>query len=232
MTRVEVIGRATLYLGDARELLPTLPFADAVVCDPPYGLEDWNSRGTNARRGQGRAWKNLGRYAKAAFDGNECKVWDKAPDAELMRLVLAAGKHVVIWGANYLGDHLGRTKQMLVWNKGIRRMHFNDCELAWCNQWKDASRMFDLHPSSVEEKEHPTQKPLALMRWTLSQLPDEDQLIVDPFLGAGSTGVAAVEDERDFIGIELQPAYFDIACRRIEDAQRQLSLFPTRRVAA
>jgi len=232
MTLTRTIGRATLYLADCRDVLPQLPTSDAVVTDPPYGLEDWNNRGTNAKRGQGRAWKNLGRYAKAAFDGNECAVWDTAPDAELMKLVLASGRHQIVWGANYLLDHLGRTKQLLVWNKGIRGMHFNDCEVAWCSQWKEASRMFDLHPSSAETKEHPTQKPLALMKWALGQLPDDVVTVVDPFMGVGTTGCAAVELGFDFVGIEQQPAYFEIACRRIDDAQRQLSLFPLERSAA
>jgi site-specific DNA-methyltransferase (adenine-specific) len=219
---IERIGPATLHLGDARDILPTLAKADAVVTDPPYGLEDWNSRGTNAKRGQGRAWKNLGRYAGSKFDGNECAQWDQAPDAELMALVQAAGRHRIIWGANYLLDHLGRTKQLLVWNKGIRRMHFNDCEVAWCSQWKEASRVFDLHSSWVEEtKDHPTQKPVALMRWCIAQLPDDVETIVDPFMGSGSTGVAAVTMGRQFVGIEREPAYFDLAAKRIEAAQRQ-----------
>lgn len=225
MTRVEHIGAATLYLGDCRDILPTLGKVDAVVTDPPYGLEDWNTRGTNAGKGQGRAWKGLGRNGLAAFDGEQCAAWDIAPNAEMMAALMQAGTHKIIWGANYLLDHLPRTKQLFIWNKGIRGMHYNDCEVAWTSQWREACRMFDLHPSAAEEKEHPTQKPLALMRWCIGRLPSDSVSILDPFMGSGTTGVAAVQMGRKFIGIEREPKYFDIACRRIEEAQRQGDLF-------
>ena len=223
--RVEVIGRAVLVQGDCRDVLSVLPKVDAVVTDPPYGLEDWNTRGTNAGKGQGRAWKGLGRNGLSAFDGDQCAAWDIAPDGEMMAMLFAGGKHKIIWGANYLLDHLPRTKQLFIWNKGIRGMHYNDCEIAWTSQWREASRVFDLHPSSAEPKQHPTQKPLALMKWCISRLPDDAQSIIDPFMGSGTTGVAAVQMGRDFIGVEREPKYFDIACKRIDDAQRQGDLF-------
>lgn len=210
MVEPVVIGAATLYLGDCREILPTLPRVDAVVTDPPYGLGDWNNRGSNAG---------------GPFDSEQTGAWDVAPDAGLFALIHAAGNHRIIWGANYLLDHLGRTKQMLIWNKGIRKMHFNDCEIAWCSQWKEASRVFDFHPSAMGPKEHPTQKPEALMRWCVGHLPADAQTILDPFMGSGTTGVAAVQMGRKFIGIEREERYFEIACRRIEQAQRQGDLF-------
>jgi site-specific DNA-methyltransferase (adenine-specific)/modification methylase len=142
-----------------------------------------------------------------------------------MALVQHAGTHKIIWGANYLLDYLGRSKQMLVWNKGMRKMHFNDCEIAWCSQWREASRMFDMHPSAAGPKEHPTQKPLALMKWCVELLPKDSETIADPFMGSGTTGVAAVQMGRKFIGIEREQKYFDIACKRIEDAQRQGDMF-------
>jgi site-specific DNA-methyltransferase (adenine-specific) len=205
-----IIGNATLYLGDCRDILPTLGKVDAVVTDPPYGLGDWNNRGSNSG---------------GPFDSDQTQEWDKPVDAELMALVQNAGTHKIIWGANYLLDHLGRSKQMLVWNKGMRKMHFNDCEIAWCSQWREASRMFDMHPSAAGPKEHPTQKPLALMKWCVELLPNDSETIADPFMGSGTTGVAAVQMGRKFIGIERDERYFDIACKRIEDAQRQGDMF-------
>ncbi len=218
--RVETIGDATLYLGDCREILPTLGKVDAVVTDPPYGLEDWNTRGTNAKRGQGRAWKNLGRNV----NGHECAVWDIAPSADVFDAIFSVSRHQIIWGANYLMDHLPRTKQMFVWNKGIRNMHFNDCELAWTSQWREACRVFDLSPAGLD-KEHPTQKPLALMKWCVDRLPSDAQSVLDPFMGSGTTGVACAKLGRKFIGIEIEPKYFDIACRRIEAAYKQPDMF-------
>ena len=223
--RKEVIGLATLYLGDCREILPTLGKVDAVVTDPPYGLEDWNNRGTNAARGQGRAWKNLGKNADSKFNGHEAAAWDNPLSADDVQALLDAGKHKIIWGGNYLGDYLGRTKQMFIWNKGIRNMHFNDCEIAWTSQWREACRVFDYSPMSAEPKEHPTQKPLALMLWCISRLPSDSLSIIDPYMGSGTTGVAATQMRRSFIGVEREPRYFDIACRRIEEAQRQGDMF-------
>jgi DNA modification methylase len=211
--RVERIGDATLYLGDCRDVLPLLSGVDAVVTDPPYGLGDWNNRGTNANR---------------PFDSDATQAWDQAIGPEVVRAMLSVSRYQIIWGGNYLADYLGRTKQMFVWNKQIRGMHFNDCEIAWCSQFKEACRVFDYPPSRAETKEHPTQKPLALMEWCLSFLPDDARVILDPFMGSGTTGVACARLGRRFIGIEIEPKYFDIACRRIEQAYRQPDLFVPR----
>jgi DNA modification methylase len=84
--------------------------------------------------------------------------------------------------------------------------------------------MFDLSPSGLE-KEHPTQKPLALMKWCVELLPKNVSTILDPFMGSGTTGVAAVNLGRKFVGIEIHKPYFDIACKRISDALKQPDMF-------
>jgi site-specific DNA-methyltransferase (adenine-specific)/modification methylase len=206
--RREVIGDATLLLGDCRAILPTLGKVDAVVTDPPYGLGDWNNRGSNAG---------------GPFDSNVTQLWDTAITADALAPLFEMSKFQIIWGANYIGN-LPRSKQMLVWNKGIRGMHFNDCEIAWCSQWREASRVFDLSPSGLE-KQHPTQKPLRLMQWCISMLPEAAKVVLDPYMGSGTSGVAALNLGRKFIGIEIEPRYFQIACKRIEEAHRQPRLF-------
>ena len=216
MTRIERIGDATLYLGDCRDILPTLGKVDAVVTDPPYGLGDWNNRGSNAG---------------GPFDSDFTQQWDEGIGAAEIDFMRAISRYQIFWGANYYLDALPRTKQMLVWNKGIRGMHFNDCELAWCSQWREACRVFDFSPAGLE-KEHPTQKPLALMKWCIGRLPNDAQTILDPFMGAGTTGVAAVSFVRKFIGIEIEPKYFDIACRRISYALKQGDFFVEKPKAA
>ena len=210
--RIETIGPHTLYLGDCREILPALGKVDAVVTDPPYGLGDWNNRGSNAER---------------PFDSSFTQTWDNPIDQEIVSMMLAASKEQIIWGWNYFADLLPRTKQVFVWNKGIRGMHFNDCELAWTSEFRQASRVFDFSPSAMEKKEHQTQKPIALMRWCLDRLPADANTILDPFMGSGTTGVACQKLGRRFIGIEIEPKYFDIACRRIEQAMAQPDLFVT-----
>jgi DNA modification methylase len=207
--RTEQIGDCTLYLGDCLEIMPTLGKVDAVVTDPPYGLGDWNNRGTNKGR---------------PFDSDATQAWDKAISQHHIDAMVRGSLHQIFWGANYYSDLLPRSKQMYVWNKGIRNMHFNDCEIAWCSGWREASRMFDLSPAGLA-KQHPTQKPLKLMKWCIGRLPNGTQTVLDPFMGSGTTGVACVKLGRKFIGIELDEGYFDIACKRIEEAYKQPDMF-------
>ena len=100
-------------------------------------------------------------------------------------------------------------------------------ELAWTNIRKPAKiwRWKSQSINGGDPKFHPTQKPEGLMRWCIGYVPEPAQTVLDPFMGSGTTGVAAVQMGRDFIGIEREPKYFDIACRRIEQAQRQGDLF-------
>lgn len=201
MSRVETIGRATLYLGDCRDILPTLPKVDAVVTDPPYGL---------------------GIAANPVRQKHEKLDWDAAPPSnELIAACIGKSDKAIVWGGNYFS--LPPTQRVLVWDK-LQPADFSLAmiEMAWTNLTGPAK----MHRQSVTSytKDHPTQKPDALMKWCLGFLP-EAQTILDPFMGSGTTGVAAVQMGRDFIGIEREPKYFDIACRRIEQAQRQGDLF-------
>ncbi|KZC17031.1 hypothetical protein RHOFW510R12_01440 [Rhodanobacter sp. FW510-R12] len=206
-TRIETIGNATLYLGDCREILPTLPKVDAVITDPPYGIR---------RDGKPPSTSNHGGHKGYEFRGWDCE----RPNSELMSLVQAAGDVCVVWGGNYFADILPPRSKWLVWDKG-QRIDQADAELAWTSQ-AGALRVFTLNRAAIAQDGavHPTQKPVALMTWCIMQAADPAS-IVDPFMGSGSTGVAAMGLRRSFIGIERDPAYFDIACRRIEDAQRQ-----------
>jgi site-specific DNA-methyltransferase (adenine-specific) len=194
-----VIGNATLYLGDCRDILPTLPKVDAVITDPPYGI--------SANK------MTLGKGKKDFARGGD---WDDGtPD---IRWIPGHATWFCIWGGNYFADQLPPTNDILVWHKLNDGRSFSECEFAWSNAGKQ-SRIRQHHWSG-EEKEHPTQKPVAIMAWTLGYFPDA-QTILDPFMGSGTTGVACANLGRAFIGIEREPKYFDIACRRIEDAQRQ-----------
>lgn len=194
------IGRAALYLGDCRDILPTLGKVDAVVTDPPYGI--------GAARG---AHSNLRMADKA---------WDDAP-ADLSALPDVPS---IIWGGNYFP--LPPTRCFLFWDKHPMPPSYAAGELAWTSLDRNAAkwcgRVGDETP--VRFRSHPTQKPVALMRWCLGFVPNA-RTILDPFMGSGTTGVAAVQMGRSFIGIEIDPGYFDIACKRIEEAQRQPDMF-------
>ena len=120
----------------------------------------------------------------------------------------------IIWGGNYFG--LPPSRGFLVWDKKQpENFSLAMCEMAWISRQQPA-KMWRQSVLSYE-KEHPTQKPVPLMEWCLGFVPDA-VTILDPFMGSGTTGVACVNQSRRFIGIELEPKYFDIACKRIQAA--------------
>lgn len=210
------IGLATLYLGDCAEILPTLGKVDAVVTDPPYGIGE--AAGKN---------KSRGKLAVAKDYGNDN--WDDKPvDDKVMCSIRQMSDWQIIFGGNYYS--LPPTKCWLIWDKENGANDFADGEMAWTNLDK-AMRikryMWNgmLRANKEPRGDHPTQKPVGIMEWVISHLPNDVQTIIDPFMGSGTTGVAAVQMGRKFIGIEREPKYFDIACKRIEDAQRQEKLF-------
>lgn len=209
-----IIGNATLYLGDCMEILPTLGKVDAVITDPPYGINE-NSKKV-ASRGKLAAPKDYGH-----FD------WDKEPPpAALIEALRDISKWQAFFGGNYFT--LPPTSCWLVWDKLNGDNDFADCELCWTN-WPKAVRRLQWRWNGMirqgnEERYHPTQKPLEVMKWVIELCPKADA-ILDPFMGSGTTGVAAIQLGRKFIGIEREPKYFDIACKRIEQAIAQGQLF-------
>lgn len=211
-----IIGNAELYCGDCMEILPTLPKVDAVITDPPYGINE------NHKKIASRV------KLAAPIDYGEVN-WDKKPiTKELVDLCVSKGDASIIWGGNYF--EVSPSSKWLVWDKINGESDFADCELAWTNI-KGAVRQFRhmwngmLRDSEKEtQRVHPTQKPIVLMQWCIQQA-GMPETVLDPFMGSGTTGVACMNLDRKFIGIELEPKYFDIACKRIERAQQQLKLF-------
>jgi site-specific DNA-methyltransferase (adenine-specific)/modification methylase len=204
--RVEVIGRATLIEADCGGVLPLLGKVDAVVTDPPYGI----SYAANPVVGKGKAKSN---HARKEWDD---QILDLSP-------VLAAAEQHIIWGGNYYP--LQPVRGWLSWHKPDAPPSLGNFELAWTSIDRTTRQLsVSIAETNPERIGHPTQKPLRLIKWCLGFVSDA-QTILDPFMGSGTTGVAAVQMGRDFIGIELDPGYFDIACRRIDQAQRQGDLF-------
>lgn len=156
-------------------------------------------------------------------------VWDDQPIGDdLMALVKASGRWQIIFGGNYYA--CPPASCWLVWDKENGSTDFADCELAWTNLDKAVRRIrFMWHgmlrANGETRGDHPTQKPIGVMRWAIQQLPADARTILDPFMGSGTTGVAAVKLGRKFTGIEIEPTYFDIACRRISDALKQPDMF-------
>lgn len=239
IVREEIIGDARLILGDCREMLPTLDPAHAVVCDPPYGISfrrgaSLRRRTTSTLRGV-RRWSGYDRHA-----GYEC-IGDSAPFDPGPLLGFA---EIIMWGADHYRSCLPEGGRFLAWDKLAGKASwdsFADVEFAWHSQ-PGASRIFShlwkgVCSSRADEatkpgwnlrRDHPLQKPVLLMVWCIGQLKSGASSILDPFMGSGTTGVACAQLGRRFIGIEIEPRWFNLACRRIEKAQRQGRLFEER----
>ena len=203
-----VIGeQAILACGDSLRATSELPSALSCVADPPYGI--------NYRHGSRRdiAWGN----------DNETCVGDDRPfiPEPLLRF-----RDVVLWGANHYASALPNSASWLVWNKRCGRpvRSQSDAELAWTNnQQNRVVRVFDYYWTGVQAREsgepnhHVMQKPVGLMRWCLESLPTTDPIIYDPYMGSGSTGVAAAQLGLRYIGVEIEHRHYLTACRRVTD---------------
>ena len=229
--REEIIGDCRLINADCREVLPTLGKVDACVTDPPYGIDIAATASIGATGKNGGGHKLGARTVKDYGASN----WDaEGMSAEQWALITALTDRWIVWGGNHLAGVLGPSAGILVWDKKCQNGWndtFSEMEIAWTNcvgrakgfrhLWAGAIRASE-HTANV--REHPTQKPVALMEWCLDFIPDAVS-ILDPFLGSGTTGVACALHAKRFVGVERDAKYFDISCRRIEAAYKQPRLF-------
>lgn len=224
MIETVTIGNATLYLGDCREILPSLVAIDAVVTDPPYGIG--YVKGAGGRRVAGTRLpprRNI-----------EAIVGDDRPfDPELFLKY----PEVILWGANHFSKRLTEGGRWLAWDKlagSTLSDSFSDVEYAWHSE-AGAARIFSYLWKGVLQdgekgarREHPTQKPIALMQWCVTLLKGRAATVLDPFMGSGTTGVACIKLNRHFVGVEIEPKYFEVACRRVAEAVDQPNMFAER----
>ena len=202
-------GGITIYHGDCRDILPSLEPVDLVLTDPPYGVNlgtDYASRG----------------MSKLAANRDFPKV--QGDDEPFDPRFLLAYPNIIMWGANYYASKLPDRGQWLIWDKrcGVVEIDQADCEMAWTTGTNGTvPRIFRhlwhgmLRDSERDQRrQHPTQKPIALMTWCLSFFP-EAQAILDPFMGSGTTLRAAKDLGRKAIGIEIEERYCEIAANRL-----------------
>lgn len=199
--REERIGGQRLILGDCLKVMPLLGRFDAVVTDPPYGIGIANN---------------------PVRQKHEKKDWDAIPVGDKhISAMLSISDEQIIWGGNYF--NLPPSRGFLIWDKKQpENFSLAMCELAWWSKDHNA-KVFSKSVLGYD-KSHPTQKPVQLMEWCIGYI-KAAQTILDPFMGSGTTLVACQRLGRNGIGIELDPDYFDIACRRVEEATRQPDMF-------
>lgn len=209
------IGNATLYLGDCMDILPTLPKVDAVITDPPFGVGNFVQTGGNVR-GRGELF------------GQSVQWNEVPPPPEFFDAVRRLSKHRIIWGANFFNCFEDRGGA-IIWDKVQPMPNFSKADIASCTHFQKTEIVripwtnFDV--SRKAQTNHPCERPVQLYEWCINYLPQPINTILDPFLGSGSCGVAALKMGRQFIGIEREPKYFDIACKRIEQTYAQGQLF-------
>lgn len=217
--RVERIGDCTLYLGDALQVIPTLSDVAGVLTDPPFGI----------------AYKS-GHRTDALWEGDTIRN-DETADVRDVALAMFAGLPILAFGS-WKAPRPNGTRAVLTWDKGPA-LGMGALDIPWKPSseeiyvigkgWvgtRDEGAVIYCPPVQSMAKNgrvHPNEKPVGLLERLLAKMPPG--LICDPFMGSGSTGVACVKSGRPFIGCEIEERYFDIACRRIEEASRQPRLF-------
>lgn len=212
---------------DCLDILKQLPdkCVDLVLTDPPYGIDVIDSHYDNRIRRSANCKADSKHYTRSD--------WDKTiPNKYLFNEIIRVSKHAIIFGGNYFIENLTNSSCWLVWDKLNGSNAFADCELAWTN-FNTAVRKYEylwngMLQQNMKEKEeriHPTQKPVGLFMKILQDYSKENDLILDCFSGSGTTAVACHNLKRRFICIEKDPEYWKASCERLEQAQRQQTLF-------
>ena len=246
--RVETIGAATLYLADCLQVLPTLA-VDAIITDPPFEAEAHTQQRRALGRGSEDGRRDILEAALPFAPINE----EQRAEAGRLFAKAATGWALVFCQAEAIGAWRqaleaggAKWRRAMAWVKpdgmpqfsGDRPgMGYESIAAAWCgtgaSKWNGGGKhgvfVIPKHDSGQghggASNDHPTQKPQRLMRELVGLFTDDGQTVCDPFMGSGTTGVACMQLGRRFVGVEIEPTYFDIACERIENAQRQERLF-------
>ena len=200
-------GKIALYNMDCMDALRQTPdkYYELCIVDPPYGI---------------------GISSNPVRQQHDKKQWDNAiPKADYFSQLMRVSKNQIIWGGNYFLDYLGASQGFVIWDK-VQPQDFSlaMCEFAW-SSIQSPAKMWKRSVLAERNKIHPTQKPVDLYEWLLTNYAKPGQKILDTHLGSGSSAIAANNLGFDFVGCELDADYFAAACQRIENAQRQVSLF-------
>lgn len=231
---IKQIGNATLYLGDCQEILQTLKNVDAIITDPPYSETTHSNAKSNKGKGHGNKTIDFNsidindlkkimelcsplcsRWWVSTMEWRHIAEFDKIPPIgwELVRFG--------VWLKTNPMPQISADRPAQGW-EGIAYLHSTNGEK---KKWNGGGSHGNYVGSIVTDGNHPTGKPIPLFSQFVDKFTDKNDIVLDPFMGSGTTGVACVTMARKFIGIEKEQKYFDIACQRIENAQRQERLF-------
>ena len=215
------------YNADCMEEMKKYPdnYFDLAIVDPPYGINIGASVGGGKPFGKGRGGKIVQPKVYRGFDDS------KTPTKEYFEELKRISKNQIIWGGNYFIEHLNNTPCVIVWDKD-NSGDFADCELAWTS-FKTAVRKFEFRwngmlQGNMKDKEHrihPTQKPVVLYKWLLTNYAKQGDKILDTHVGSGSIMIACHDLGFDFTGFEIDEEYYNMAKERLENHQNQISMF-------
>lgn len=204
------MAESTVFNADCMEVMRQYPdgYFDLAVVDPPYGIN-----AGKMTRGKGKNKK----FRKG-------KDWDSGiPSAEYFAELFRVSKNQIIWGGNYFTEFLPPSRNWLVWDKKNAGRSFAEGELAWMRDG-NGLRIFPFCSTHQGVKYHPTQKPIALYDWIFAKYAKPGFKILDTHLGSGSSRIAAHNAGLDFVGIEIDPEYFQMSVERFDNATAQMSL--------
>ncbi len=240
MTEIEKIGDCTLYLGDCLTVLPTLATVDSVITDPPYEAIMHKAKASASRRIRSDGGPDIKPLDFDCIDDIRDDIANLiAGMCDGWSLIFCAPEGVGRW-ADVINASNAKYKRACIWVKPDSTpqlngqgpaMGYENIIASWCgtghSRWNaGGKRGVYTHLTNSRDRHgtHPTEKPVRLMKELIADFTNQGDLIADPFMGSGTTGVACAQMGRKFVGIEKSREYFDIACERIEDAYRQPDL--------
>lgn len=210
------IDNATLLHVDCMEFMASLPDKafDLAIVDPPYGI---GAGGEGFKNGSSKSEKL---YFKAID-------WDTSrPGEQYFIELMRVSKNQIIWGGNYFSDFLPAFRCFISWDKTIHGNSYADCELAWTS-FDKVARYYreNIAQTNSEGRIHPTQKSIKLYEWLLTNYAKPGQRILDTHLGSGSSAIACNNLGFEIVGCELDADYYKAACKRVEQATKQIRMF-------
>lgn len=208
----EVIGNATLYCADCSDVLPELEKFDLCLTDPPYGIGNFVQVSGRIR-------------GRAGNTGREVEWNNSKPDQSIFEQIKHISRHRIIFGANHFNCFEDKGGA-IIWDKNQKMPNFSKCEIASCTHYKKTEIVRIPWTNFIVKHKaqtgHPNERPVELYEWCIDYLPIKKfESVIDPFMGSGSTAVAAINKGKRYVGIEREQEYFDTACERIEETQRQ-----------